>query len=99
MNAKQKHPKNWKGFLLLALALVLVFGTGFTVWRNSQAGNASQAQTTPEASSTYKTTTVRRSDLFLSISGSGTVITAKSVDLMFSVKGTVAELNVQAGDT
>jgi HlyD family secretion protein len=104
MSAEQKHPtdaqppQKRKGFLLLALALVVVVGIGFLVWSKVQAGEFTLTQATPVATSAYKTTTVRRSDLSLAVSGSGTVITAQSVDLRFSVEGTVAELNVQSGD-
>jgi RND family efflux transporter MFP subunit len=77
----------------------VIVSIGFVVWHKVQAGEISLAQTTtPAATSAYKTTTVRRSDLSLAISGSGTVITAQSVDLRFSVAGTVAEVNVQSGD-
>jgi HlyD family secretion protein len=99
MNATQKRPKKRKGFLLLALALVVVVGIGMTFWQKVQAGEINLVQATPTATSAYKTTTVRRSDLSLTISGSGTVITAKSVDLAFSIEGTVSELNVELGDT
>ncbi len=101
MNVKQNHPKKGKGFLLLALALVVVAGTGFFLWSKVQAGANLFGNATPTATggtSAYKTTTVRRSDLALTISGSGTVITAQSVDLLFSVSGTVATVNVQPGD-
>jgi HlyD family secretion protein len=99
MNAAQKHPRKWKSFLLLALALVIIVGIGMTFWQKVQAGELSLVQATPTATSAYKSTTVRRSDISLTISGSGTVITAQSVDLAFSIEGTVGELNVQSGDT
>jgi HlyD family secretion protein len=98
MNAAQKQPKKRTGFLLLALALVVIAGIGIGFWRITAARQAAAAQATAEAAAKYKTTTVRRSDLTLSISGSGTVITAQSVDLGFSVDGTVGQVNVQAGD-
>lgn len=103
MNAKQRQPNKGKSFLLLALALVVVVGIGLFVWSKVQAGEITLGQATPTAAGGdtaggYKTTTVRRSDLSLEVSGSGTVITARSVDLVFSVEGTVATLNVEAGD-
>jgi HlyD family secretion protein len=98
MNEARKHPKKRKGFFLLALALVVVIGIGMTFWQKVQAGEITLVQATPTATSAYKSTTVRRSDISLTISGSGTVITAQSVDLAFSVDGTVGELNVQSGD-
>jgi HlyD family secretion protein len=102
MNAKQRQPQKGKSFLLLAIALVVVVGIGLFVWSKVQAGEITLGQATPtatgDAASSYKTTTIRRSDLALTISGSGTVVTAQSVDLVFSVEGTVATLNVEAGD-
>lgn len=98
MNLEQQHPRKRRVFLLLALALVIIAGIGFGVWSKVQAGEISLVSATPTASSKYKTTTVRRSDLSNTISGSGTVITAEAVDLGFSVEGTVSELNVQPGD-
>ncbi len=96
MNAKRNQRMNWIVFLLLALALLA--GVGFLAWDKVQAGEISLVRATEEAESEYKTTTVRRNDLSLSVSGSGSVISAKSADLVFSVEGTVAELNVEAGD-
>lgn len=93
-----KQSKIQKGFLLLALVLIVTVGIGFMFWRKVQAGEITLGQATPAAGSAYKTTSVRRNDLSITISGSGTVITAQSVDLAFSVDGTLAELNVQAGD-
>ena len=114
MNAEQKHPENpasshstvtrpkvpqkKTGFLLLALLLVVIASAGFLFWQKIQAGEISLTSATPTASSTYKSTTVRRSDLTLSVSGTGSVIPAESVDLGFSVAGTVADLNVEVGD-
>jgi HlyD family secretion protein len=98
MNVEQKHPKKRIGFLLLALALVAIAGIGFFTWQKVQAGDISFTQPTAVAGSKYKTTTVRRGDLTLTISGTGTVITKQSADLGFSVDGTVSAINVQAGD-
>lgn len=88
-----------RGFLLLALALVVTIA-GVVFWQVPQARAMFQVQATSDTSakSAYKTTTVRRSDLSLAISGSGTVITSKTVDLGFLVSGTLAELNVAPGD-
>jgi HlyD family secretion protein len=102
MIAEKKNPKKRKGFLLLALALVGIVGIGYGFWRVAQTGQttaaSASAAATAGASAKYKTTTVRRSDLAITVSGSGTVVAEQSVDLGFSVSGTLAELNVQAGD-
>jgi RND family efflux transporter MFP subunit len=98
MNAEQKYHKKRKGFLLLALALVVVVGIGVLLWSKVQTGEITLGQPTPTATSEYKTTTVRRSDLSVAISGTGTIVTSESVDLRFSVSGTVAEVSVEPGD-
>ncbi len=101
MIAKHKHPMKGKGFLLSALALVVIAVIAFFVWTKVQAGEITigQAAATPTgAAAAYKTTTVRRSDLSVVVSGTGTVITAQSVDLVFSVEETVSTLNVEPGD-
>jgi HlyD family secretion protein len=99
MTDVKKHPKKTRGFLPLVLSLIVIAGLGFGYWRTSQSGQLPWAQATPtETSSKYKTTTVRRSDLSLTISGSGTIISAQTVDLGFSVEGTLAMLTMQTGD-
>lgn len=97
--ADRKPKGTRRRILLLGFALLVILaGSGFAFWRFALAGEWPRAQATASAGSEYKTTTVRRSDLSLSISGSGTVITASSVDLGFLVSGTLAELNVEPGD-
>lgn len=49
--------------------------------------------------SSYNTAVVRRGSIQISASGSGTLIASKSVDLSFSTRGTVTELDVKLGDT
>jgi RND family efflux transporter MFP subunit len=99
MNTAHNQSKKRSIFLLLALAMIVVIGGGLTVWQKVQAGEISLAQATPTATSAYKSTTVRRSNIAVTISGSGTVITAQSVDLAFSIEGTLSEVDVEAGDT
>jgi RND family efflux transporter MFP subunit len=105
MSEDKKYPTKRKGFLLLTLALLVIVGLGFGAWRTVQTGQLPWTQATSgsvgataTAGAQYKTTTVRRNDIALTVSGSGSVISAKSVDLGFSVEGTVAVLNVQVGD-
>jgi HlyD family secretion protein len=97
MNEEQKHPKKRKTFLLVLL-LVVIAAVGIASWRMVEAGAISMGQPTEAAASKYKTTTVRRDNLAVSISGSGSVISAESEDLRFSINGTVGEVYVQPGD-
>jgi RND family efflux transporter MFP subunit len=56
------------------------------------------AQTTT-AEPEFQTSAVRQGDLILYASGSGTLIAGNQVELGFGTNGTLAELQVQAGDT
>ncbi|HZW04082.1 MAG TPA: HlyD family efflux transporter periplasmic adaptor subunit [Anaerolineaceae bacterium] len=79
----------------VALIAVLVAG-GAAAWFFLQ-GQAQTPQNAQTESQTY-TATVRRGDIVLSASGSGTLAAGQSVDLSFSTSGTVVELNVNLGD-
>ena len=98
MKAHQQRSNPWKGFLWVVLVLIVIAGLGITVWQKVQAGEITLLEPTQAPGSQYKTTTVRRSDLSLAISGTGTVVTALSVDLRFAISGTIGTLNVQPGD-
>lgn len=95
MNNNVLNTKKRKVFpLLLALVAVAALGSGawwFITQKDAQAQEASEK-------SNYQTTSVRRGDLSISITGTGTVMSTRSVELGFAVSGTIAELNVQVGD-
>jgi HlyD family secretion protein len=78
-------------------AVLLILGGGAAGW--FYWGKNALAQSTGTAQTTTRTATVSSGDLTLSASGSGTLQAGQSVDLSFSTKGTVAELNVKVGDT
>lgn len=92
--------KNRVGIIAGVLVLVGLVGVG--IWQGLKVRSAAAALVatgTAEASGAYQTSTVRKGDISLDISGSGTVITNQSVDLAFATAGTVGELDVQVGDT
>jgi RND family efflux transporter MFP subunit len=76
----------------MALLAGLAYG-GWAWW------TARQAVGQAAAASAYQTAAVRRGDLTLSISGSGTVTSGQSLAVSFGVSGTLVELNVQVGDS
>lgn len=79
--------------LIIVVVLLAVPGLGFVLWHQN-------AQTTASATETgYKTAQVRRGDLTLSATGSGTLAAGKQVNLAFPIAGKVAAVNVQVGDT
>jgi HlyD family secretion protein len=92
MKKKSSLLNSWKA--LLVLGLLVVGGTGLVLWKAPLAGSAATSPT----KSPYETFSVRRGNLANSVSGSGTIVADKSVDLGFPVSGQVAEVNVQLGD-
>ncbi|KPL83891.1 hypothetical protein SE15_01290 [Thermanaerothrix daxensis] len=76
---------------ILALALILIIGLGFVM--RSQA-----ARPTATSEAGYKTAIVRRGNIVLSATGSGTLTAGQKVQLSFPVSGKVAKVLVQVGD-
>jgi len=89
MEAAQKLLKKrlWPAYA--ALGLLVVTGLSFLAWRPA-AVSADQP--------VYQTTPARRGDLSQTTTGSATLAAGKTVDLGFSVSGSLAERNVQLGD-
>ena len=83
--------KNWK--ILLLLGILAAGGLGSLLWSRSAAAASGDTK-----KSTFDTFTVKRSNLSISVSGSGTVITDKTADLGFPVEGRVSEVLVNLGD-
>jgi HlyD family secretion protein len=77
---------------ILVILLIAAGGLGYLYWSK----NYTTVQT---ATTTYKTSQVKRGSITLSVSGSGTLVASKESQLSFSTTGTVAVLNVQTGDT
>ncbi|MCC6146029.1 MAG: efflux RND transporter periplasmic adaptor subunit [Anaerolineaceae bacterium] len=81
--------------ILIGLVTVIVLagaGLGYTFWKQS-------AQNTISAEKAdYHTAQVRRGDLTLSATGSGTLAAGKTANLSFPISGKVETLNVQVGD-
>jgi HlyD family secretion protein len=92
--------KPWQNkWLRAVLGLILLVAAGGAAWYFLLGGNARPVSTTATNSGPdYHTTTVRRSSLRVSATGSGTLTVRNSVDLSFPSKGTVAELNIKLGD-
>ena len=84
---------------LWALILILLLAGGGAAWYFLGGAGQAQAKSAPQALSGTQTTPVKRGDLTISASGSGTLTVLQSVDLSFSTGGTVTELNVKLGDT
>jgi len=81
----------------LVVIILLLAGSGATWYFFVRTSVASADTTTKTGTETF-TATVRRGDIRVSASGSGTLVTSQSMNLSFSTSGTVAELNVKVGD-
>jgi HlyD family secretion protein len=95
-NKKPKKTSTNKRWMWIVILLIVAAGVvGYFLWNHNQQANAAQAAAaTPD----FQTTTVRRGDITLSASGTGTLTAGRSNQLSFPIAGTVAKLNVQAGD-
>lgn len=78
--------------LILAIVVLLAAGGAWYYYSRVLPAQASPAQ------GTIRTTRVRRGDLVITASGTGTLIPATEVDLGFSTGGTLAEVAVEVGD-
>jgi HlyD family secretion protein len=77
--------------ILAAAVLLSAGGAGYALWRSNQAAGA-----TPE--STLQTATVRRGNIKLAATGTGTLVAASEATFGFRTSGTVAEVLVEVGD-
>jgi len=84
----KRTPRRWLRWLLIPLIVTIIAG-GALWWRSSQ-------QTT---ASTSTTATVSQGDLAVTVSGSGSVAAARTVDVPFQQTGTVTSVDVAVGDT
>ncbi len=84
-----------KPVIMILIIAVAVLSLGFGIWQSVQAVSSNAAQTTGD----YQTTTVRRGNITVTVSGTGHVVPSKTANLGFPVSGEIAELNVQVGDT
>lgn len=89
INKVRLYLKRWPWAVPISLGLAVLIG--LTLWfvqtRPVEAGQV-----------VYETARVYRSNLSTTITGTGTLVKGRSVDLGFSVDGKVREINVQPGD-
>lgn len=79
-------------FWILVIVLLAAAGGGYYYYHKTTT-TAEAASTTP-----LQTTTVKRGNLVISASGTGSVITMHEVQLGFETSGVLMKLNVTAGD-
>jgi RND family efflux transporter MFP subunit len=99
MNSSKNKKRSSSKRLILILAAVVVLvgaGAGYYFFLRPQA--SAQASASASSANQLHTTAVRRGDLILSASGTGSLTASQTVNLSFSTGGTVAAVNVQVGD-
>lgn len=89
----KKNKKTW----IIAAAVVLFLGAGFAYYQINSSTAAAQAASTAQAAA--QTAVVRRGNLEVTASGSGSLISGNTKNLSFPVSGTVANVDVVVGDT
>lgn len=92
------NPKKGKKILVALLVIAVTAGIGLGIWQVLRNAQLAAAQATAETEGAYQTSTVKRGEIALTISGSGSMVITSPADLAFAVSGTIAELNVQVGD-
>jgi len=91
-----KNPISKKKVWIPALVMLIVIG-GAAYWFLS-GGMVLGGNQDSSAASTTETGIVRKGDMIITTTGTGTLVAGNSVDLSFSTEGIVQELNVKAGD-
>lgn len=92
-NDSVRKPQNRKlVWVFLSLGVILGLGAIFVFWYQPS------RQAVAATPATYKTTVVRRGNIILSATGSGSLSAGQEINLSFPVSGKVASINVQVGD-
>jgi HlyD family secretion protein len=96
MNFLKKIAQKKKIWLPLLLGLVAIGGVLFWLFNS---GMISFGKKTADAATpSYQTSVVRKGDLTITATGTGSLVAGNSVDMSFSTEGIVEELKVKAGD-
>jgi HlyD family secretion protein len=90
---KGGRPRRW-----ILTAVFVLLAAGGVVWYSLSKGTTAQAQSSSKTATVTQNVAVKRGDLNLSATGSGSLVANQSVDLSFSTTGLVTELNVKIGD-
>jgi HlyD family secretion protein len=92
----QKNPFTKKKVWIPALIMLIIIG-GAGYWFISK-NAVSSGKKTANQSESSQTAIVRKGDLKITTTGTGTLVAGNSVDYSFSTEGIVQELNVKAGE-
>jgi HlyD family secretion protein len=93
-NVVKKNKNSRKIWVSLVMIVLIAAGAaGYFYWNNQKNVVTAQAST-----STVNTSTVKKGDIAISVSGSGTLTAGQEKALAFPIAGTVKAVNVQVGD-
>jgi RND family efflux transporter MFP subunit len=92
LQAVQTFFKKYRIPVFISLGVMLAIVIALLVFPVKQTKTGTITQTA------YQTTPVMRGDITVTATGSGSIKAAKTIDLAFSAPGTLATLNVKAGD-
>lgn len=84
-----------KVWIPLLISLLLISGLGYWFFTS---GSVQGEKSSSSQSNTIQSSIVRKGDMSITTTGTGTLVDGNSVDLSFSTEGIVQELNVKAGD-
>jgi HlyD family secretion protein len=84
-----------KVWIPVLIVLIVIGGAGY--WFITK-GTMAKAKNASASASTTETAIVRKGDMTITTTGTGTLVAGNSVDLSFSTEGIVQELTVKAGD-
>lgn len=96
MNFQKETFQMKKIWIPVFLGLAVISGVLF--WLLNSGMIATDKEPVADTTSNYQTSLVRKGDLTITATGTGTLVAGNSVDLSFSTEGIVQELNVKAGD-
>ena len=88
----------WHNKVFWLLAFFLLAG-GAGAWYFLAGSQQAEAKASTQSAAKTATATIKRGNIQVTASGSGTLVASQSVDLSFSTSGTVGEVKVKLGDT
>jgi HlyD family secretion protein len=88
----------WQSKGLWTTVVIVVLLAGGSAWYFLMGPGSAANQTKTQTGPSYHTTAVKRGNLSISTSGTGSLVATNSVDLSFSTNGNVTVLKVQPGD-
>lgn len=90
---RKQFKKRWVKFTAIGLAVLVLAGGGFGIYRVVAASGS------PDSTTTFKKATAYKGDVKITVSGSGTVSDSSQVTVTSANAGTIDSVGVKQGDT